>query len=138
MLELRREPALDVGLDLGPEPEPQAAAAHALEVPGGLRERERRAREGDRDRGAEAHPAGRERRREQRQERVVGGLDAPQPVRPEPLVARRLAADRPQVIAAQPNVDLHPSSPAALADRSRQPSTSLVAVAIRSSRGRRS
>ena len=46
-------------------------------------------------------------RGEQRQERVVGGLDAPQPVRPEPLVAGRFAADRAQVIAAQPHVDLH-------------------------------
>ena len=49
VVELGREPALDMGAHLGPEPEQQAPAAQALQVPGGLSHGERGARERDRD-----------------------------------------------------------------------------------------
>ena len=64
----------------------------------------------------QADPLGRERRGEQRQERVVGGLVGPQAVDPQPLVRGRLAAERMQVMAAQAYVDLHGTLPFAAPD----------------------
>ena len=101
VLELGREPALDMGAHLGPEPEQQAPAADPLQVPRGLCERIGGAGEGDRDPDPQPDALGRERRDQQRQERVVHGLVAPQPVGAEPLVGGRLAAEPAQVTAAQ-------------------------------------
>jgi hypothetical protein len=110
MLELGGKPALDMSPHLGAEPEQQAPATQALQVPGSLRHGERSTREGNRDCRAEAHALGRERRGEQRQERIVRGLIAPQAVDSQPLVGGRFVAERVQVMTAQAHVDLHATS----------------------------
>ena len=107
MLELGGEPALDVGANLGPEPEQQAPAADPLQVPGGLGHGIGRPREGDRDPGPQMHALGRERCDQQRQEGIVDGLVAPQPIGPEPLAGGGLTGEFAEVIATQADVDFH-------------------------------
>src|SRR5216117_4499698 len=110
-LELHREAALVVALDLRTEAEAEAAVGRLLEVPRDVGGDHRAAWERDRDGGAELETSGRGGGDGQRQERIVLGLGRPQAVEAERLHLARVRRHRLEVVREHVAVELHERSP---------------------------
>src|SRR5438034_5714750 len=79
---LHAEAALVVTFDLGAQTQNEAACGVGLQIPADIGEHHRAAREGDCHAGAKLDALRLARSHDQREERVMAGLGAPQPIEP--------------------------------------------------------